>query len=426
MITFREQKTVMVKKKNLAHIFCSVLLLLLLTCSQAFAFEIPISQTEQMIDGRQTLTKVFEVSADTDPATLVENNLAQNGYCYTMTSIVKDAVSVEDKKEITKEQSVTVNVSNEDNARLEAIMSMPAFIEYNEGGYIGKLYPVISSLTSEELGRTRHSGSKVMTKSYTYDQNDDSLVPASNNGYSLSSISWSDGNYSDSSTIPDNYVATATYSKPYSYSTVDGWVFKMSYVGDVIYDHEDVVRYTLTYIGSEIKQPGFIARLFGAKPIEYNTTSGLLTGVENGTNSVANNVGSTNVNAGTQNGNSASGFRAFLGVIFTLIALAAIGYAAYKVFMFIKNNRVGIYARDEVSGEYVKLKSVWFKFRKSFVNVDTLAMPSSQHFRVVFTAALAEMLKGKMVTIKAGQQIKKYQIGESSGADYVIDIALDV
>jgi len=414
----------MLKKKKLAQVFCMVLCLLLLTCSQVFALEIPISQTEQMIDGRQTLTKVFEVSAETDPETLIERNLAQNGYCYTMTSIVKDAVSVEDKKEITKEESVTVNVSNEDNARLEAIKSMPAFIEYNEDGYVGKLYPVISSLTGEELGRTRHSGSKVMKKSYTYEQNDDSLVPASSNGYSLSSITWSDGNYSDSSTIPDNYVATATYSKPYSYSTVDGWVFKMSYVGDVVYEHEDVVRYTLTYTGSEIKQPGFIARLFGAKPVDYTNNNALSSSGSGVENSAVNDPASFN-NAG-QSGNGVSGFRVFMGLLFVLIALAAAVYCGYMAFRFIKNNRVGIYARDEVSGEYVQLKSVWFKTRKSFINVDTLAMPASRHFRVVFTAALAEMLKGKVVTIKAGQQIKKCQIGESSGSDYVIDVVLDV
>lgn len=410
----------MVYKKNLAQLFCSIILLMMLACSQAFAMEIPISQTEQMIDGRQTLTKVFEVSSETNPETLIEKNLAQNGYLYTMTSIVKDAVSVEDKKEITKEQVITINVSNEDSARLEAIKSMPAFIEYNEGGYVGKLYPVISSLSSEELGRTSHRGSKVETKSFTYDQNDDALVPKSNNGYSLTSISWSDGNYSDSSTIPDNYVATATYSKPYSYSTVDGWVFKMSYVGDVTYNHEDVVRYTLTYTGSEIKQPGFIARLFGAKPVDYtNSNDNVLDNTGNGIvdNSINNSINNT--------GSGVSPFRVVLGLIFAAIALAAAGFGGWSAFKFIKNNRVGIYARDEVSGEYIQMKAVWFKSGKSIINIDTLAMPSSQHFRVVFTSALAEMLKGKVVTIKAGQQIVKNQIGESSGANYIIDVALD-
>lgn len=398
----------MVKHKKIMQIFCEALLLMLLMCTQAFALEVPISQTEQMIDGRQTLTKVFEVPATVNPESLIEENLAQNGYLYTMTSIVKDAVSVKDEKEITKEQSITVNVSNEDSARLEALKSMPAFIEYNEAGYIGKLYPVISSLSGEELGRTRHSGSRTMKKSYTYDQNDDSLVPKSSDGYSLSSITWSDGNYSDSSAIPDNYIATATYSKPYSYSTVTGWVFKMSYVGDVSYEHEDVVRYTLTYTGSEIKQPGFVARLFGAKPIDYNTANSQVS------------------NIGTQTpGNGVSGFRVFFGLIFAVIALYTAAYIGWSIFKFIKNNRVAILARDEVSGEYVQLKSVWFKIKESVVNIDTLAMPSSQHFRIILTAALAEELKGKVITVKAGQQIFKHMIGDSGGADYSIDVALD-
>lgn len=415
----------MVKNKNIMQIFCGAFLLMFLMCTQAFALEVPVSQTEQMIDGRQTLTKVFEVSSTVNPESLVEKNLAQNGYLYTMTSIVKDSVTVKDEKEITKEQSITINVSNEDSARLEALKSMPAFIEYNEAGYVGKLYPVISSLNGEELGRTRHSGTRVMKKSYTYDQNDDSLVPKSSDGYSLSSIAWSDGNYSDSSAIPDNYVATATYSKPYSYSTVDGWIFKMSYVGDVNYEHEDVIRYTLTYTGSEIKQPGFIARLFGAKPVDYSSTNAV-TGefTDNGSSSGL--VSVQHPNHGIQPASSGvSGYRVFLGLIFAVIAACAAGYVGWNVFKFIKNNRIAIYARDEVSGEYIQLKSVWFKAKESIVNIDTLAMPSSQRFRIVLTAALAEDLKGKVVTVKAGQQIFKHTIGDCGGADYSIDIALD-
>ena len=209
-----------------------------LLMTEAYALEIPVSQVEQMIDGRQTITQVFEVSPDVAPESLIQEEIIQHGYRFTMTSITKEAVLVEDEKEITQEQSIVVNVSDADKARLEALLSMPAFIEYDEEGYVGKLYPVVSSLSGRETGRSNHSGYNTVTKSYTFDYNDDSLVPTSNNGYALSSISWSEGEYMDDSGIPENYVATATYRKGYSYSTVDGWEYTMSYVGDVTFKRE--------------------------------------------------------------------------------------------------------------------------------------------------------------------------------------------
>ena len=99
-----------------------------LLMTEAYALEIPVSQVEQMIDGRQTITQVFEVSPDVAPESLIQEEIIQHGYRFTMTSITKEAVLVEDEKEITQEQSIVVNVSDADKARLEALLSMPAFI----------------------------------------------------------------------------------------------------------------------------------------------------------------------------------------------------------------------------------------------------------------------------------------------------------
>lgn len=56
--------------------------LMFLMSAQAFALEVPVSQTEQMVNGQQTLVKVFEVAPTVDPETLVEKDLMQNGYSY--------------------------------------------------------------------------------------------------------------------------------------------------------------------------------------------------------------------------------------------------------------------------------------------------------------------------------------------------------
>lgn len=249
----------------------AVLALTLMMSTQVFALEVPVSQTEQMVNGQQTLVKVFEVSPETDPETLIEQGLEQNGHSYSMTSIVKDVVNEEDDKEITQEQTLTINTSKEDTARVEALKSMPAFIEYNEDGYTGKLYPLVNTLELEETGRTSHSGSNKVTRTYTTAYNDDNEIPASitvsGSTYTRSSISWADGEYLDDSTIPANYVATVTFSKPYSYTTVDGYNAKMTYTGTVQKEINDIVRYTVTYLGTPLKTapaPSFIvAIVFG-------------------------------------------------------------------------------------------------------------------------------------------------------------------
>ena len=249
----------------------TVLAMALVMTTQVFALEVPVSQTEQMVNGQQTLVKVFEVDPDTDPETLIEQGLEQNGYAYSMTSIVKDVVNEEDEKEITQEQAVTIDTSKEDDARVEALKTLPPFIEYEEDGYIGKLYPLVNTLELEEAGRTSHSGSNKVTRTYTTAYNDDSEIPASisvsGSTYTRSSISWADGEYLDGTTIPANYVATVTFSKPYSYTTVDGYSATMTYTGTVQKEINDVVRYTVTYLGTPLETapaPSFIvAIIFG-------------------------------------------------------------------------------------------------------------------------------------------------------------------
>lgn len=124
----RQPRKQMKTRSKLLSILSCVMLASSLLMTEAYALEIPVSQVEQMIDGRQTITQVFEVSPDVAPESLIQEEIIQHGYRFTMTSITKEAVLVEDEKEITQEQSIVVNVSDADKARLEALLSMPAFI----------------------------------------------------------------------------------------------------------------------------------------------------------------------------------------------------------------------------------------------------------------------------------------------------------
>lgn len=381
--------------------------------TNAYALEIPVSQTEQMIDGRQTITQVFEVSPEVSPESLIQEEIIQHGYRFTMTSITKDTVLVEDEKEITQEHSIVVNVSDADKARLEALLSMPAFIEYDEEGYTGKLYPVVNSLSGRETGRTSHSGYNTIKRTYTFDYNDDSLVPTSDSGYSLSNISWAEGEYMDDSAIPENYVATATYKKGYSYSTVDGWEYTMSYVGDVKFEHEDTIRYTLVYTGEEIvvEEPTFWEKVFGGNNNDDATTTP--SDVNNPTDPTT-----------TPSGNKGSSFPwgTVAGIFFVIVAIGAAGFGVYMLVGVLRNNRVEVYAEDPISGEYTQLKPVWFKSKDASITIDTLAAPSAQNFRVSMKPALAAKMKGKVVTLKAGQNVVKQSIGDAGGTEYTMNI----
>ena len=78
-----------------------------------------------------------------------------------------------------------------------------------------------------------------------------------------------------------------------------------------------------------------------------------------------------------------------------------------------------------MTGEFSEMDKVWFKKKEAVVKIDTLAAPATRYFRVLFKPALAEDMKGKVVTIQAGQKVLKHQIGEASGTDYIIDVNID-
>lgn len=237
------------KKRVLTAIMAA--LMLSVSTFPALAAEIPISQTSETIGGVKKIVKVFEIAPDADPTPLTES-FTQGGLTYEMESITKSNSAIEKSKDIAQEHSVTVTASKEDAARADALKALPSYIAYDEDGYSGILYPVLSTMTLNETGRTPHSGVSTTTKQYTLEYNDESLVPGtvSENGqnYTMSSVTWSDGQTDDTG-FPENYIANATYTRKYSYTTVDGYEATMLYTGTVK-NAEDMMQYTVTYTGA--------------------------------------------------------------------------------------------------------------------------------------------------------------------------------
>lgn len=218
--------------------------------------EVPVSQTEANINGRQVLTKVFEVSPDTDPESLKEYGLVIGGYEYTLSSFTKETTTKEDSKSVSKEQTIALKSSNKNDAYLEALKTFSQTIDFNEDGYAGELNLVAATIEVSETGRSTQKASDVQTKRYTFDYNDDSLVPATLtvNGktYNRTSVSWSDGAYGPDGVMPENYVATARYARSWTYSSVDGYQATATYAGTASLSNSSMVRYTVEYIGSPV------------------------------------------------------------------------------------------------------------------------------------------------------------------------------
>ena len=217
---------------------------------------VPVSQTENDINGRHILTKVFEVTPGTDPETLKEDGMTVGGYTYELISFTKENDSFEDTQTVSQPETLPLTAKTSAEAYKEAVVSFAPTITYDQDGYTGTLYLDNASIEVSETGRTEQKGSDAFTKSYTLEYNDEDAIPSTvtQNGktYSRLSISWSDGEYGDDGTIPNNYIATVRYGRSYTYSTVDGYQATATYAGEVSYKNTTVIRYTAEYLGTPI------------------------------------------------------------------------------------------------------------------------------------------------------------------------------
>lgn len=144
-----------------------MLSLVLLMTTQAFAMDVPISQTEAEINGEQTLTQIYEVSIDTQPETLIKEDFEQNGFSYELISITKDEGTERLEKEVTDVVEIPLKETREAAAREEAIQSMQASIEYERDGYKGTLYVNPSTLELAPVNERTIKGTRSIQKSYT-------------------------------------------------------------------------------------------------------------------------------------------------------------------------------------------------------------------------------------------------------------------
>lgn len=392
------------KMKKLTHVFMALMTAALMISSTigvtALAMEVPTSEVCQEVNGRQILTRVFTVSPDVDPSTLISADFEKDGFIYTFDSIIKTEQEFSDTKRVTKSydfESATKDLS-------QNIAQLPAYLEYEDDeGYVGELYLEPRSVTTEATGY--HTTSRVVKAEVTYPDltyNDPSLVPSTTtkNGTTLSlkDISWSEGAYLNDSSIPGTYTATATYSKTLYSKVADSYRVTAEYYGDVQQEGIETVEYTVTYLGT-LPQHSFLG---------FTWTDGGSSGSGSQSSSFGGAV-----------------LRGLLLIIALLAILVVLLWALMKLIKAIRNMFVIVQAQDDTTGEYKTTQRVRLKKNDLVIELDTLKAPGARHYMIMIPKKKAEALAGKIITIHSPQETFQHQVGDAHGMDYTFQIDFD-
>lgn len=377
-----------------------------------YAMDIPVAQSESTVEGHQVLTQIYEIPSDADPATLIQEQLEKGGYVYELDSIVKEPQETYTERDFSQVVELTLSAKTESAAREEAIKYMKPSILFDDGVDSGELYVIPGSLSLSPVNERTVYGSKSVTKQYTNEYNDDTVVPdsVSEGGYTykLADISWAEGAMGEDGLVPENYVATATYRRSTSSVVNDGFAATIEYAGTIGHTEGDVTRYTITYFGYPVivEEPSLLDRVLGNdEPIITVSRPGTTTASQQ------------------QNGQErhAALVKLLRYALFAAGALLTLGII-YVVSRKLLTATVTIYARDEHSGEDRKIQRMLISKRKPKVVIKELRAPSSKHFLVSVRRRMAGDLLGKNMSIQVGKRAFSHTVGPCYGDTYQIPV----
>ena len=222
----------------------------------------PVAVEPIEINGVPTLTKTYEMPPDFDPAALKEEPFSQGGYWYRYERMDKTVQHRTDTQDA--EDTITIDAPSSDLATVIDRFSVTK--SYVKEGVVGDLTLDLQSIKVEATGykTVTDSHPHSVTKSYTLPYNDRSLVPETVQADGLSlprtGLTWTEtANVSDSD-VPNNWTATAVYSKTTytSRQVATGYQASAVYRGQIAKTSVDHVTYTVTYVGSKIPVMPFL------------------------------------------------------------------------------------------------------------------------------------------------------------------------
>ena len=210
----------------------------------------PIEIQSAEDNGYRLLVKSFLVPQDTDPQTLIEEELVRRGVEYRVSDILRK--ELEGSTE-TKEVSQSVAVTTDSKGKEVLLSSLAPSIQYDENGFIGTLTLDMDSISSEVAEQESYSYVLKDTKEFTaLQRNDPYYIPKSSekNGVTLElkDIQWTSmASAAENSDVPSMYNATAVYSGTAWGSKASEYLVRANYSGEVSKVTEGEVLYSIVY-----------------------------------------------------------------------------------------------------------------------------------------------------------------------------------
>lgn len=126
-------------------------------CSiSAFAMEVPTNTTIQDLNGVRQYIKIYTVTPDTDPQSLIDDVFEYDGYTYTYSSMTKEEQSYSEKEHHTE----TVTADTEKSDLSVVLKALSPSIEYDDGEFRGTLYLDHSTISTVASGYQRCANRK--------------------------------------------------------------------------------------------------------------------------------------------------------------------------------------------------------------------------------------------------------------------------
>ncbi|WP_418376320.1 hypothetical protein [Agathobaculum sp.] len=339
----------------------------------------PVAVEPIEINGVPTLTKTYEMPPDFDPAALKEEPFSQGGYWYRYERMDKTVQHRTDTQDA--EDTITIDAPSSDLATVIDRFSVTK--SYVKEGVVGDLTLDLQSIKVEATGykTVTDSHPHSVTKSYTLPYNDRSLVPETVQADGLSlprtGLTWTEtANVSDSD-VPNNWTATAVYSKTTytSRQVATGYQASAVYRGQIAKTSVDHVTYTVTYVGSKIPVMPFLDPDVTLSQIVIVCAAGVL--------------------------------------LLVFLIVRYILWHTARVYVYNEERRI----HDVVSRQFVRV-------RTPKIRLSALQGHAETEYTVILRRKLAKRLVGRDIAIETGKEAQHHVVESFVGSDYAFGVRI--
>lgn len=242
-------------RKSFMALILAITLCLGLGVSASAANYVADDITYQNLNGQQLAIKVYTLLPEQNPEDLVEEDFEYDGYHYAYSSTTKEEQTYSEENLHTETVTVTTSSKNME----EILAELKPTIDYDDGVASGTLALDHSTIQTEVAGYKDSSYVVTATKNYTgLGRNDtsyiDKTVVKDGRTLSLSNVTWSVESTAlvGDELVPATYAAVAAYSGTAYSKTATGYITTADYVGTVRTSGISSIKYTVTYLGTEI------------------------------------------------------------------------------------------------------------------------------------------------------------------------------